>query len=440
MIQDFASMIPGDPVRVKVRNALRLVCASMPHLAGLANAVRVYIDDRVPTAAITQSGRLLVNPRWFGSLTFSEAAFIAAHELFHLCLETHERGIGTNDEVFNYAHDYVINDILKNEMGCEIPQRGLVFPGARMLSAEKISAMLNQGQLPGPKMAPKSAMTKALEDAGLLPNLPPDLGPGNGDVLTREMERRLFPDSDSPHEERMRQRMKSLAAKANSLGMLNKRLGDLPDAPAPPQTKEAGDDVAVADALRSAYQPPWELALQQWMEAVAPGPRTYMRPSRRDSGDPRVVLAGRKRVGWAMHIVLDTSGSMVSEIPRILGVVASFCEAVGVGAIHVLQCDVRVTKDEWVDPEELQRYTVAGFGSSDMTPAMLRLADDPEVEAALVVTDGYIEYPQSPMPYQLLWVLTEPKPPDSFTPHYGHIICLPHPVREEEEDSSWMRR
>src|SRR4029077_13057909 len=100
-----------------------------------------------------------------------------------------------------------------------------------------------------------------------------------GDVLSRETERNLFPDADSPDEERMRQRMKSLAAKANSLGLLKKRLGGLPSAPAPPQPKQAGDDVAVADALRSAYQPPWELALQQWMEAVAPGPRTYSRPS-----------------------------------------------------------------------------------------------------------------------------------------------------------------
>src|SRR4051812_5522652 len=42
--------------------ALRLVCASLPHLAGLAHAVRVTPDTRVPTAAIAASGRLLVNP------------------------------------------------------------------------------------------------------------------------------------------------------------------------------------------------------------------------------------------------------------------------------------------------------------------------------------------------------------------------------------------
>jgi hypothetical protein len=425
MSKGVAAIDPGDPTRLKVRNALRLVCAQFPHLSGLANAVRIYVDERIPTAGITQSGRLVVNPRWFASLDFSEATFITAHELLHLCLETHERGIGTNDEVFNWAHDYVINDILATELERPVPQRGLVLPGARTMSAERIAAMLNKGQLPGPKAAPKSDMTRALEQAGLVPELPPDLGPGSGDVLRGPMERRIFPDADSPDEERMRQRIRSLAAKANSLGLLNKRLSGLPGPPAPPEEKKAGTDVAVADALRSAYQPPWELALQQWLEAVAPGPRSYMRPSRRDTGDTKVVLAGRKRVGWALHIILDTSGSMVDEIPRVLGVIGSFCEAVGVAAVHVLQCDVRVTQDEWVDPEELARYTVAGFGSSDMSPALLRLADDPDVEAAIVLTDGYIEYPDRAMPYQVLWVLTEQSPPESFTPGYGHIICLP---------------
>ena len=95
MIGNRATTTPGDAARAKVRNALRLVCANMPHLSGLANAVRVYLDERIPTAGITQSGRLVVNPEWFSRLDYSEATFIAAHELLHLCLQTHERGIGT---------------------------------------------------------------------------------------------------------------------------------------------------------------------------------------------------------------------------------------------------------------------------------------------------------------------------------------------------------
>src|SRR5262249_26163224 len=164
-----------------------------------------------------------------------------------------------------------------------------------------------------------------------------------------------------------------------------------------------GDVVAMTDALRSFYHPPWEAVLQQWLEAIAPGPRTYLRPSRRGADRTDVVLPGRKREGWTLHIVLDTSGSLGEELPRLLGWIAAFCEAVNVGTVHLLQCDVRVTVDEFVTPEELFHYRIAGYGGSDMSPALLRLGEDPEVEAALVLTDGYIDYPADPPPYRILW-------------------------------------
>jgi hypothetical protein len=41
----------------------------------------------------------------------------------------------------------------------------------------------------------------------------------------------------------------------------------------------------------------------------------------------------------------------------------------------------------------------------------------------LVLTDGAIDIPSDPIPYRILWVLTEPY--DSFKPTYGHVIVLP---------------
>ena len=48
--------------------------------------MRLVVDPRVPTAAVTPSGRVLVNPEWFPSLGRHEATFVMAHELMHLCL------------------------------------------------------------------------------------------------------------------------------------------------------------------------------------------------------------------------------------------------------------------------------------------------------------------------------------------------------------------
>jgi predicted metal-dependent peptidase len=84
-----------------------------------------------------------------------------------------------------------------------------------------------------------------------------------------------------------------------------------------------------------------------------------------------------------------------------------------------------VTVDDRVSPDELAHYKIAGYGGSDMSPAMVYLADDPEVEAAVVLTDGYISYPASPMPYTLLWALT-PGGDALFNPPYGQVLRMKH--------------
>jgi len=405
-----------------VKAALRLACANMPHLSGLAAAVRIHMDPRVPTAGIFVSGRLLVNPNWFNTLNVKDQAFVMAHELFHLCLRTHERAIGTEPELFNWAHDYIINDILKEEMQTYIPASGLEFDGARNLSAEQIVSMIRSGKVRGPKKQPRSDLAIALSKAGLLDDVEgPATGVGVGDVLTREQERELFPDIDPQQDVRDRQRIRSAVTKTLGLGVLKDRLDKI-EAVTRDRKQDSGSFDSVTGMLKSFYTPPWEMALQQWMEAVAPGPRSFARPSRRAGDRTDVVLPGRTREGWSLHIVLDTSGSMVSEIPRVLGTIASFCEAVNVNMIHVLQCDTAITHDDWLDPGQLAKYQIGGGGGSDMSPAMEHLAHDPEVQAVVVITDGAISFPQGPMPYQTLWALTEGY---DFKPGYGVVIPIP---------------
>jgi predicted metal-dependent peptidase len=184
---------------------------------------------------------------------------------------------------------------------------------------------------------------------------------------------------------------------------------------------DGGATRTLMEAVTTAYQPPWQLALQHWLDAVSPGPRSYARPSRRGAErDDGVVLAGRKREGWALHVVMDTSGSMINTLPRILGLLGSFCEGAGVNQVHIMQCDVGVTADEWIDPAELASYKITGFGGSDMSPAMDELADDPEDSAVLVLTDGMISYPREEPPYSVLWGLVDGY--TGFNPPYGSVV------------------
>jgi predicted metal-dependent peptidase len=64
-----------------------------------------------------------------------------------------------------------------------------------------------------------------------------------------------------------------------------------------------------------------------------------------------------------------------------------------------------VTADEVNAIDDLASYRVAGFGGSDMTPALEHLARDPDTTAVVFITDGAIRYRDDPIPYHVLWVV-----------------------------------
>jgi predicted metal-dependent peptidase len=236
-------------------------------------------------------------------------------------------------------------------------------------------------------------------------------------VLDSKLERLWFPDEEDADREAQVEATKQAAAKSLSLGrMLDALKGRGRGA-------DAGASNQLVTALRGLYRTPWEMALQRRLESVSPGPRTFVRPSRRGAERTDVVLPGRRREGWILNIVLDTSGSMTGEIPRALGAIADFCDAVAVDQIRLVQCDTAVTSDRFLLPNELARYEVTGFGGSDLAPALRHLADDPSVEAVVVLTDGDIAYPPEEMPYAVLWVLPASGELE-FNPPYGAVIKM----------------
>lgn len=428
----------------RAKQALRLVCGEMPHLAGLAHLVRLQTSEYFDVAAVGASGLLCVNPDVFTRTPLADAAFVLAHELLHLAFDTHRRQGDADPYLVNVAHDYIINDMLSEEMGRAVPLGGLVRGGARGESLEKLIIDLSKGGSgsrpsvwtvgggPRPHRRPppgKSAITEALEKAGLIP---PEARPASqgtarvrvprGDLIPGNVEGLLEPGRSPEQRRKLRQEIRKAAAKALGLGALRAKM-DESQKGRPVQDPQRGE--MLMKAIHTAYQPPWQLALQRWMDAVAPAGRTYAKASRRGAErDDGVVLCGRKREGWTLHIVLDTSGSMEQVLPRVLGTIASFCDGAGVSEVHILQCDVEVTRDEWLEPPQLAEYKVAGFGGSNMSPALDALTRDAEVSAALVLTDGYIEYPNMEPPYSVLWgVVRAPAGfVTGFRPPYGEVL------------------
>jgi predicted metal-dependent peptidase len=405
----------------RIERGLRMVTVPFPHLAGLCAATRVALDDRVPTMGVFASGRLVANPAFAARLKDSELVFVLAHEMLHLALRTHDRAKGSSRLEFNYAHDYIINDMLRAELGVtSIPAGGLDMPGARERSAEAIVLEMRKNGEAQTKSrvweGEASSPRRVFGGGGGKPAGPQEGNGGDaGDVLGEDLEREMFP-GDAESQRAAAEKMKEIAARALGLA---KAMGAMKGPPG----ADPGAASQMMGALRGLYRTPWQLGLQRWLESVAPGDRTFNRPSRRGADRSDIVLPGRKREGWILNVVLDTSGSMTDELPRALGAIADFCDAVAVDAVRIVQCDTVVTSDELVEPAELSRREVSGFGGSDLSPALVYLAADPTVRATVVVTDGEVAYPAERMPYDVLWIVTPPGSA-SFAPPYGQVVAM----------------
>ena len=226
------------------------------------------------------------------------------------------------------------------------------------------------------------------------------------DVLSAEDELNAFPNLSPESRAREQKSVQQVAIRSYSEAVL---LGDLNknEKVGVGKGNELGSGYGMFDLLRGCYTTPWEAALQRWFDTVAPGVRSFAKASRRGAWRTDVVLPGRKREGWTLHIVLDTSGSMTRSLRRALGAIESFCQNNYVETIHILQCDAGVTADEWIEVGNLEKYQAKGFGGSDMSPAMLKLAEDPDVTAVIVLTDGWIDYPKKEPPYETLWAIVD---------------------------------
>ena len=486
----------------KLEIALSMAETLFPNAVHVLAAMDVRLDDRVETAAVTPSGRMLVSPAFLDALTVQQAVFIVAHELYHVLYGVFDRFDSDTPPdrrwLVNVAHDFIINDMLERkfaeaEFSCAggdgsfagdnhapqskfIPRQGLFWadyaksykrivgcgqPPLETFTLESLVLELERIRSELPVGNPLSRMVSEKrqerpwgtrlgdvwdqlggggdEGSGSTEGEPPpqadDGTPGKeGDrdfskilnrrpeLLSEREESELFPDESELERHSKRERIReakqlSTTREAARRGLDTMR-GMLP-----------GDGNDVVHALEGTWDVPWERALQKWLDDTEPPVRSWAKASRRVGDRTDVVLPGRANDSRILNIVVDTSGSMVDDLPAVFGMIQSFGKGSGVRAVRIVQCDTEVTGDELVDIDDLASFEVKGYGGSDMSPGLLRLADDPTVEAAVVLTDGYIDYPRKEnVPFEVLWCIIsrDGSVPSCFDPGYGSVVGVPH--------------
>jgi hypothetical protein len=396
MIRGVSNDVEMKRLHSKLMQAVRLCCFSLPHLSGLSQQVKWILDDRVRTAGVTASGRVLFNPIFLDQLELMELAFVVAHELYHLILQSHWRRGDCDPALINRAHDLIINDILGDSLGMQPPAGGLYCPGAKKHSLESlVCSMLREPwfaegtewkrQVP-PHVPQKrteaeeetGTLRKLLADAGVMENdgskstkrsseisqpsreakVPKSDKQLRLDVINKAQELALFPDESQDELICAAHRIRELVVDSIALQPIMQRWDGEPAA----YRWERKDRATLqVDLLRRFYETPWERSIQVWLDSHIPSARTYTRASRRLGVRTDVALPGRASQSTIVNVLLDTSGSMWGYLPGLLGGLQSFCDAAGVQFLRVAQCDVELIHDEVISVDELSRYTVEGF-------------------------------------------------------------------------------
>ncbi len=123
-----------------VNSAIDRTLIYFPIFKILLNNVR-FIEKNDVTTACTNGNAVYYNPTYLQTVSKDEQVFFIAHELMHITLKHISRKKGRNIEIWNYATDAVINQILKKN-GLPLPEGVIDCPDALSYSAEEYYEMI----------------------------------------------------------------------------------------------------------------------------------------------------------------------------------------------------------------------------------------------------------------------------------------------------------
>jgi len=406
-----------------IRRVRFMVLERLPQFFSSVTDKRIYITEDIPTASISSSGDLLVNPKFWESLSTDDKLVVLLHESLHGDLYHHER-LHSRDEfdrlLWNIATDAFINSILSK-----------IFPGSKLLS-EAVSPMVVYEMLKqiNPEEASRyspedfekmneeeiyralrKALTKQQKKQG-------DRGSAEGSAKigkygNKTIERNVF---KNPSEVRVAAVEEPLAEKTEKSGKereIDKAARRARVRHAVRQTlKRAGTEPGDVETILHKLEPRGTVDWRNYLVATANSIlsnkviSTYIKPSRRYE-----TLPGYRRYQTPFVkavFAVDVSGSISEETLR------KFLEEV-LWAKDVLGDKIKgylITWDVGVrDVKKLDELRpgepihVTGGGGTVIDGALRKILEMSEAEGvdlAVVLTDGFILLEDKTLPSKLL--------------------------------------
>ncbi len=338
-----------DEVKRKVSRAKALLILDHPFFGTTVSRRPIQYGDEVPTAGMSATGQMLLNPEWVDPLTVKELMFLLAHEAMHYMLSHALRRKHRDHTAWNVACDKVINDTLIDA---------------------KVGTFIDGG------ITLKDGRHKASEE--LYDENDDDMGSGGiGEDVGAVVDENGQPLDDA----QVKQLEVEAKIEAIQSAKLAKQAGKLPEA-----------IERIIDEMVNVVTP-WHEKLERYMSSKVRDGYSWNRPNRRFVGQG-MYLPGydyTPRMG-ELAIAVDTSGSLDNkELAYFNSHINRILETCLPEKVTVIYCDYHIGGTQEYTPDDLPiTLKPVGGGGTSFKPVFKWLDSyDGEVECLIYFTDGW---------------------------------------------------
>jgi len=338
-----------DEVQRKVSKAKALLILDHPFFGTTVSRRPIKYGDEVPTAGITATGQMMLNPTWVEPLTVKQIMFLLAHESMHYMLSHALRRKHRDHTAWNVACDKVINDTLIDAKVGDFIDGGVTLANARIHASEELYDENDDDMGSG------------------------GIGEDVGDIVD---------DDGIPLDDAQVQQLE-VQAKIEAIqnAKLAKQSGKLPES-----------IERIIDEMVNVVTP-WHEKLERYMSAKVRDGYSWNRPNRRFVGQG-MYLPGydyTPRMG-ELVIAVDTSGSLNSkELALFNAHINRIMDSCIPEKVTVIYCDYVIGGTQEYTPDELPiELKPVGGGGTSFKPVFKWLDSyDGEVECLIYFTDGW---------------------------------------------------
>jgi len=362
---------------------LRLQLKS-PFFATLALFTRCRATQSLPTAA-TDGQDIFINEDFLRSLPSPQIDGLLLHEVLHAALLHVVRRGQRELQLWNVAADIVVNGMIAQHSGFELPKGGIREPKLEHLSVEEIYELLL-----------KNAIVYSLCQPDLLEQPPADASQGEQDANAGQENPQSKIDSSSlgqAKQSRLEAHWRNAIQQATVVAQSSNSQGSIPAG----MQRELG---ALAQA-----QLDWRSYLWRYLVRT---PTDFTGFDRRFVGR-QLYLEALEGESVQVFLAVDTSGSVgEQEMQLFLGEVRGI-----LNAYPHLHCELYYADAEVYGPYSLtsdrEIPKPLGGGGTSFVPFFEKVSiksDWHTTGVCVYLTDGYGTFPNQPPALPVLWVVT----------------------------------